>query len=82
MQHVETLDPTVKTEPFAEAEAAVIGDKLEKRLGPEWVASRQGPGGTKLHYLTGEKAIILANSIFGWRGWSSSIKDVKIDFVR
>lgn len=71
----------VKLEPFTDHEAAEIGGKLEKRLGPEWVASRQGPGGSKLHYLTGEKAIILANTIFGWRGWSSAVKDVKVDFV-
>jgi DNA repair and recombination protein RAD52 len=34
-----------------------------------------------VHYLAAEKAINLANQVFGFNGWSSSIQNVQIDFV-
>lgn len=34
-----------------------------------------------LYYLPAEKAINLANEVFGFNGWSSSIRDTTIDFV-
>lgn len=55
---------------------------LAKRLGPEYLSTRQGPGGSKLTYLEGWRAISLANEVFGFNGWSSSVKDISIDFVR
>ncbi|EDN09113.1 conserved hypothetical protein [Histoplasma mississippiense (nom. inval.)] len=40
----------------------------------------QGPGGQKVHYLAAEKCINLANEVFGFNGWSSSIQNIQIDF--
>ena len=34
-----------------------------------------------MHYLAAEKVINLANEVFGFNGWSSSIQNVQIDFV-
>jgi DNA recombination protein Rad52 len=55
---------------------------LHKQLGPEYVSTRPGAGGGKVAYLAAEKAINLANEVFGFNGWSSSIQQVQIDFVR
>ncbi|KAK0653359.1 DNA repair and recombination protein rhm52 [Lasiodiplodia hormozganensis] len=62
-------------------EIATLQSRLDKQLGPEFVASRKGPNGRTLHYLPAEKAINLANEVFGFNGWSSSIRDTTIDFV-
>ena len=32
-------------------------------------------------YLEGNKAIALANEVFGFNGWSSSLGQVQIDYV-
>lgn len=58
-----------------------LGNLLSMRLGPEYLSTRQGPGGSKLTYLEGWRAISLANEVFGHNGWSSSVKDISIDFV-
>jgi DNA repair and recombination protein RAD52 len=34
-----------------------------------------------LHYVTAEKCIALANEVFGFNGWSSSIQNIQVDFV-
>ena len=34
-----------------------------------------------MHYLAAEKAINLANEVFGFNGWSSSVQNMQIDFV-
>lgn len=34
-----------------------------------------------MHYLTAEKCITLANEIFGFNGWSSSIQNIQVDFA-
>ena len=60
---------------------ATIASKLDKQLGPEYISARAGPGGTKVHYLTAEKCITLANEVFGFNGWSSSIQNIQIDFA-
>ncbi|KAK8244218.1 Alpha/Beta hydrolase protein [Phyllosticta capitalensis] len=62
-------------------EIATLQSRLEKQLGPEYISSRKGPGNRTLYYLPAEKAINLANEVFGFNGWSSSIRDVQIDFV-
>ena len=54
---------------------------MEKQLGPEYISTRPGAGGGKVHYLAAEKVINLANEVFGFNGWSSSIQNVQIDFV-
>lgn len=33
-----------------------------------------------MHYITAEKCIALANEVFGFNGWSSSIKVINVDF--
>lgn len=61
---------------------AVLRAKLEKQLGPEYVSTRVGPaGGGKLTYIEGWKAINLANEVFGFDGWASSITSLTVDYV-
>ncbi|KDN41969.1 dsRNA-binding domain-like protein [Tilletiaria anomala UBC 951] len=49
------------------------GKKLKQSLGPELIATRKGPGGMTLSYLSTHAAISIANSTFGWENWSSFI---------
>lgn len=58
-----------------------IAANLQRSLGPEYLAQRPGPSGTKLTYIEGKTAINIANNIFGFNGWSTDIKDTTIDFV-
>ena len=84
-------DTAATTNPFLEQkqhiteysaqEIATLQSRLDKQLGPEFVSTRPGAGGGKVHYLAAEKAINLANEVFGFNGWSSSIQNVQIDFV-
>jgi DNA repair and recombination protein RAD52 len=62
-------------------EIATIQARLEKQLGPEYISDRSGPGGTKVQYLEAWKVINLANEIFGFNGWSSSIQNIAVDYV-
>ncbi|QSS63724.1 RAD52 DNA repair protein RADC [Histoplasma capsulatum] len=66
---------------YTAQQIATLQSRLDKRLGPEYISSRQGPGGQKVHYLAAEKCINLANEVFGFNGWSSSIQNIQIDFV-
>ena len=66
---------------YSAREIATLQSRLDKQLGPEFVSTRPGAGGGKVHYLAAEKAINLANQVFGFNGWSSSIQNVQIDFV-
>ena len=89
-QHLSTGVKTI-TNPFDEVkprvseytatEIATLQSRLEKQLGPEYISSRAGPSGQKVHYLAAEKCIQLANEVFGFNGWSSQIMDVQVDFV-
>ncbi|KAI9666858.1 MAG: DNA repair protein rad52 [Trizodia sp. TS-e1964] len=88
IQHQENITPKSpfyssphRISEYTPKEAAVIQASLEKQLGPEYLTSRPGAGGQKIHYITGEKCIQLANEIFGFNGWSSSIQTVQVDFV-
>jgi DNA repair and recombination protein RAD52 len=59
-----------------------IQAKLNKRLGPEYVSQRPAPGGgPKLTYVEGWKIIGLANEVFGYNGWSSTVTKIETDFV-
>ena len=61
---------------------ATLQAKLNQRLGPEYISQRPGPGGgPKLTYIEGWKVINLANEIFGFNNWSSSIVSMTTDFV-
>jgi DNA repair and recombination protein RAD52 len=66
---------------YTAQEIATLQSRLDRQLGPEYISSRAGPGGSKVHYLAAEKVINLANEVFGFNGWSSSIQNVQIDFV-
>ncbi|KAI9797794.1 MAG: DNA repair protein rad52 [Piccolia ochrophora] len=66
---------------YTAQEIATLSSRLEKRLGPEYLSARPGAGGQKLLYVPGDKCVNLANEIFGFNGWSSTIKDIQIDFV-
>ncbi|KAI0738916.1 Rad52 22 double-strand break repair protein [Daedaleopsis nitida] len=56
--------------------------KLNKKLGPEYISQRPGPGGgPKLTYAEGWKIINLANEVFGFNGWSSNIVSITTDFI-
>jgi len=61
---------------------ATLQAKLNKKLGPEYISQRPGPGGQgKLTYAEGWKIINLANEVFGFNGWSSSVTSLAIDYV-
>jgi len=66
---------------YTAQEIATLASRLNKRLGPEYISTRAGPGNTRVAYLSAEKAINLANEVFGFNGWSSSIQNIQIDFV-
>jgi DNA repair and recombination protein RAD52 len=66
---------------YTAAEIATLQSRLDKQLGPEYISSRPGAAGQKVHYLAAEKVINLANEIFGFNGWSSAIQNIQIDFV-
>ena len=61
---------------------AELQAKLNKKLGPEYISQRPGPaGGPKLTYAEGWKIINLANEVFGFNGWSSSVVNLTTDFI-
>ncbi|OBZ67897.1 DNA repair and recombination protein rhm52 [Grifola frondosa] len=61
---------------------ATLQAKLNKKLGPEYISQRPGPGGgPKLTYAEGWKIINLANEVFGFNGWSSSVLNLTTDFI-
>lgn len=66
---------------FTAQEIATLQSRLEKQLGPEYLSARAGPSGQKVHYIAAEKCIALANEVFGFNGWSSSIQNIQVDFV-
>jgi DNA repair and recombination protein RAD52 len=55
--------------------------ELEQKLGQEDITNRPGPGGQLVHYIETWRAIELANKIFGFNGWSSSIMEINQDYV-
>lgn len=66
---------------YTAQEIATLSSRLNQRLGPEYISTRAGPGNSRVAYLSAEKAINLANEVFGFNGWSSSIQNIQIDFV-
>ncbi|KAF2437304.1 alpha/beta-hydrolase [Karstenula rhodostoma CBS 690.94] len=66
---------------FTAIEIATLQSRLNKQLGPEYISQRPGNGGGRVAYLEGNKAIALANEVFGFNGWSSSLGQVQIDYV-
>ncbi|KAK7415375.1 DNA repair protein rad52 [Neonectria punicea] len=84
-QHTTVANPFLEQRPrvseWTAKEIATISARLDKQLGPEYISARAGPGGAKVHYLTAEKCITLANEVFGFNGWSSSIQNIQVDFA-
>ncbi|KAL1977943.1 hypothetical protein VTN31DRAFT_802 [Thermomyces dupontii] len=74
-------EPPKRVREYTAQEIATLQARLDKQLGPEYISARPGPGGQKVHYISAEKCISLANEIFGFNGWSSSIRSIQIDFV-
>ncbi|KAE8390624.1 hypothetical protein BDV23DRAFT_154958 [Aspergillus alliaceus] len=66
---------------YTAQEIATLQARLDKKLGPEYISSRPGAAGQRVHYLAADKCINLANEVFGFNGWSSSIQQIQIDFV-
>ncbi|CAK5274747.1 unnamed protein product [Mycena citricolor] len=61
---------------------SLLQTKLNQKLGPEYISTRPGPsGGPKLTYAEGWKIINVANEVFGFSGWSSSIRSLQTDYV-
>jgi DNA repair and recombination protein RAD52 len=65
---------------YTAQEIATLQSRLEKQLGPEYLSSRPGAGNSKVHYITADKCIALANEVFGFNGWSSSIVNFSVDY--
>jgi len=54
---------------------------LKKRLGPNYVSTRPAFGGQKVAYLEGFRVQNLANEIFGFNNWSTSVTSLTTDFI-
>ena len=84
-ENAATTNPFIDQKPhiaeYTAQEIATLQSRLERQLGPEYISTRPGAGGGKVHYLAAEKVINLANEVFGFNGWSSAIQNVQIDFV-
>lgn len=74
-------EPERRINEYTAQEIATLQARLDKKLGPEYISSRPGAAGQKVHYLSADKCINLANEVFGFNGWSSSIQKIDIDFV-
>ena len=74
-------EPQRRMSEYTAQEIATLQARLDKKLGPEYISSRPGAAGQRVHYLSADKCINLANEVFGFNGWSSSIQNIQIDFV-
>ncbi|KAG4305716.1 hypothetical protein PORY_000626 [Pneumocystis oryctolagi] len=66
---------------YTEQETAAVQSLLDRQLGPEYISYRPGVNGVRVHYLEAWKVINLANEIFGFNGWSSSIQNIQVDYI-
>ncbi|KAG0087837.1 DNA repair protein rad52, partial [Podila epicladia] len=66
---------------FTPEEKTQITVDLKKYLAPEFTSRRSGPGGSQLTYIEAWRVKNMANSLFGFDGWSSTIADVTVDFL-
>ncbi|KAL9653442.1 hypothetical protein ABK040_002077 [Willaertia magna] len=55
--------------------------ELLKKLDSDAITKRPGPNGQQVHYIETWKAIELANQLFGFNGWSSSIMEINNDYI-
>ena len=72
---------TISGGDYSRDEVTNIQEKLSRQLGPEFISKRKGPGFSSVQYLEGWKAINLANEIFGFDGWSTEVKEFKVDYI-
>jgi len=62
-------------------EKEVTENLLKQKLGEEHLATRTGAGRGGFTYVEGWKVIELANSIFGFNGWCSTVVDLTPDYI-
>ena len=67
--------------PYSGDEEERISQLLRLHLSKEEVSSRAGNKGARFNYVEVTVGISLANAIFNFDGWSSSVQDVTVDFV-
>ncbi|TPX30643.1 hypothetical protein SmJEL517_g05835 [Synchytrium microbalum] len=80
-QFMESTTSTFGNATFDPAEHVFLRRELSRNLGPEFVSERPAPGGGKVAYIEAPKAIQIANDMFGFNGWSSTVMDITVDFV-
>ncbi|KAF9113636.1 DNA repair protein rad52 [Mortierella sp. AM989] len=80
-QHSCTSHQNTRLIEFTSEEKTRLNADLPKYLAPEFTSTRSGPGRTTLTYIEGWRIKNLANKLFGFNGWSSSITDVTVDFM-
>jgi DNA repair and recombination protein RAD52 len=73
--------PQVRISEYTAEQIAILQARLDRNLGPEFLSQRPGAGGSKVHYISGEKVIGVANDVFGFNGWSSTIQNIQVDYV-
>jgi DNA repair and recombination protein RAD52 len=66
---------------YSEEEERVTAIMLQRKLGSEYISKRSGPGGSSVSYLESNKAIELANKVFGFNGWSITIVHMNLDYL-
>lgn len=66
---------------YSDEEQKVTANMLQRKLGSEYISKRSGPGGSSVSYLESNKAIELANKVFGFNGWSISIVHMTLDYL-
>ncbi|KAJ2456997.1 DNA repair protein rad52 [Coemansia sp. RSA 2424] len=82
MQHIGGHDGDARATPYDSRDARRIQSLLRQPLGPEHVSTRSGAGNTRLSYIEGWRIISIANQVFGFDGWSSSIQSFVVDFEK
>ena len=66
---------------YTPEEYSILSANLRRQLGPEYISQRPGPGNSQVQYLEYHRLLNLANDVFGFNGWSSSIKEWNVDYV-
>lgn len=66
---------------FSTQERNEIAQRLTIQLPKSDVCTRPGPSGVKLTYLEGWRAVDKANELFGFDGWSCSVRSLSVDFI-
>ncbi|KAI8346078.1 hypothetical protein B0O80DRAFT_393290 [Mortierella sp. GBAus27b] len=80
-QHTHLPQKSTTTVDFTSEERTRLNNDLPKYLPVEFTATRSGPSRSTLTYVEGWKIKNIANNLFGFDGWSSSITDVTVDFL-